>query len=136
VSGLGGTHWGRIEGDRAEKGSSQALAAKTFQNWGIGTTESLLNGVKALKGGPKRKKAMELWASGGVRSGLDAAKLIALGAKAVGFAQPAMAKALLGRNSLIEWMAQVEYELKTAMFCTGSKDIKSLSKVNWKISNS
>ena len=129
ISGLGGTHWGRIEGDRAMAGSVHFQAAKTFQNWGISTVESVLNANKALG----KKPTFELWASGGVRTGLDAAKLIAMGAKAIGLAKPALEKALIGQHSLIEWMSQVEYELKTAMFCTGSKDIKNLSQTNWSI---
>ena len=45
VSGLGGTHWGRIEGSRAEAstGNWQAQAATTFANWGIGTAQALMS---------------------------------------------------------------------------------------------
>src|SRR5690606_1021869 len=109
ISGLGGTHWGRIEGARSAVNSEKYEAAKTFQNWGIGTLQSLLNG---LKNRPNSK----LWASGGVRTGLDAAKLLVVGADAVGFAKPALEQALAGQKNLDEWMAKVEFELKTAMF--------------------
>lgn len=119
VSGLGGTHWGRIEGQRASSGSIQFECAKSFQNWGISTVQSLVNGLKL-------KADYELWASGGVRTGLDAAKLLGLGAKAVGYAQPAMQKALQGEQELRSWMTTIEYELRVAMLCTGSKHIKHL----------
>ena len=127
ISGLGGTHWGRIEGARADKNSAQSCAAKTFENWGIGTIQSMMNGIKTSQRG------YELWASGGVRTGLDAAKLLAMGAQAVGFAKPAMEHALQGKAALNEWMAKTEYELKTAMFCTGSSSIKKLKKATWTI---
>lgn len=119
VSGLGGTHWGRIEGQRAGSESMHFECAKSFQNWGISTVQSLVNGLKL-------KTDYELWASGGVRTGLDAAKLLGLGAKAVGYAQPAMQKALQGEQQLQFWMETIEHELRVAMLCTGSKQIKHL----------
>ncbi len=114
VSGLGGTHWGRIEGARAEPQSLQALAAQTFANWGESTVNSVIAGKKVLS------KKTELWASGGVRNGLDAAKLMALGAKRIGYAKPALEAALQGEKALHKWMEQQEFELKVGLFCTGS----------------
>jgi isopentenyl-diphosphate Delta-isomerase len=121
VSGLGGTHWGRIEGDRNSTGSSAADAAVTFANWGISTVDSLLEATKL-------KPDYEVWASGGVRSGLDAAKLLALGATSVGFAMPVLEAALSGEEALLGKMAQFEFELKTALFCTGAKSIAGLQR--------
>jgi isopentenyl-diphosphate Delta-isomerase len=121
VSGLGGTHWGRIEGGRAPLQSAQKNAAATFANWGESTVDSLLNAA-----GVKLKA--EIWASGGIRSGLDAAKAIALGAKKVGFAKPALVTALEGDESLSAWMTQMEFELKTALFCSGLKTPEALRK--------
>ena len=123
VSGLGGTHWGRIEGARAAPGSVHAESAKTFAQWGESTVESVQSAAKVLPA------SIEIWASGGVRSGLDAAKLIALGAHRVGFAKPALEAALLGVESLHAWMEAREYELKTALFCTGSANCLELQKV-------
>ena len=114
ISGLGGTHWGRIEGARAESQSLQALAAQTFADWGESTVSSVIAGKKVL---PKK---IELWASGGVRNGLDAAKLIALGAQRVGYAKPALEAALKGEKALHKWMEQQEFELKLGLFCTGN----------------
>jgi isopentenyl-diphosphate delta-isomerase len=125
ISGLGGTHWGRIEGSRAKHSSKQSQASKTFQDWGIGTVQSLINGIKV-------KPDYQLWASGGVRTGLDAAKLMAMGASAVGFAKPALEAALSGHIGLNEWMEVIEFELKTAMFVTGANNIKKLKKASWK----
>lgn len=111
VSGLGGTHWGRIEGARAEKESIQAAASRTFAEWGESTVQSVLAVRDVLP-------SVEVWASGGVRSGLDAAKLIALGAHRVGYAQPALEAALAGAEALEKWMKIQEYELRAALFCT------------------
>lgn len=136
ISGLGGTHWGRIEGARAAKNSTQSVASKTFENWGIGTIQSMVNALEIsgeISGDISKTKTFEVWASGGVRTGLDAAKLLAMGAEAVGFAKPAMEEALKGKAALNDWMARVEYELKTAMFCTGSVNIKKLKKANWSL---
>lgn len=119
VSGFGGTHWGRVEGGRSAPGEMRARAARTFADWGISTVDSLLAGVAI-------ETDYELWASGGVRSGLDAAKLIALGARHVGFAKPVIEAALEGESVLDERLALFEFELKTALFCTGSRTIEDL----------
>lgn len=123
VSGLGGTHWGRIEGSRAREkqgeASEAALVSETFATWGESTVHSVLAARRILP-------QVSTWASGGVRTGLDAAKLIALGAHRVGFAQPALAAALEGEAALGSWMSRMEAELKVALFCTGSRTPKLL----------
>jgi isopentenyl-diphosphate Delta-isomerase len=121
VSGLGGTHWGRIEGARAGNHSLHQAAATAFANWGEATVDSVLAAREALS------PQTEIWASGGVRSGLDAAKLIALGAHRVGYAKPALEAALTGPIELRSWMELQEYELRIALFCTGSATPSYLS---------
>jgi isopentenyl-diphosphate delta-isomerase len=130
ISGLGGTHWGRIEGSRAELQNPQkagapvdamrARAARIFADWGETTVESVQAASKIL---PSR---MEIWATGGVRSGLDAAKLIALGAHMVGYAKPALEAALESEAALELWMQSQEFELKTALFCSGHQTPQQL----------
>jgi isopentenyl-diphosphate delta-isomerase len=125
VAGFGGTHWGRVEGSRSQPQTMEYLAAETFKDWGIGTVDSLLNGLQA-------KPDYQLWASGGVRSGLDAAKLLAVGADMVGFAKPLMEAALLSTEAILQKMEQYEHELKIALFCTGAANIASLqSEKHW-----
>lgn len=124
VSGYGGTHWGRIEGDRAKVNSVAASVAKTFAFWGVSTLDSLEQAIAAKANGAQ----VGIWASGGIRSGLDAAKALALGASAVGFAQPVLAKLLEGDAALLEWMDTVEQELRVALFCTGAESPVDLCK--------
>jgi len=94
VSGLGGTHWGRIEGHRAVNEPLRQKAASTFRNWGIGTVESVRNAVSL-------NPQFEVWGSGGVRHGLDAAKLFALGASTVLFAKPLLSAALKSSEAVV-----------------------------------
>lgn len=121
VSGFGGTHWGRIEGARAAEKDWRREAGSVFSNWGISTVESLIAAAEL-------DTDFEIWASGGIRSGLDAAISLALGAKMVGFAKPALVAALESDIALNEWMKAKEFELKTAMFCTGMARIIDLQK--------
>ncbi len=118
VSGLGGTHWGRIEGKRSSDNSVLAKASETFQDWGIPTTESIKNSVG---------QGYEVWASGGVRSGLDALKSFYLGANAVGFAKPALTLATSsGYEALEKWMETIETEFKVGMFCMGKSQASTI----------
>lgn len=119
VSGLGGTHWGRIEGHRAPASSHARRAAQVFGNWGMNTVES-------IRFAKQLSPSYEIWGSGGVRHGLDAAKLIALGATTVGFAKNMLGAALQSSDAVLTEMAAIEYELKLALFCTGSQKLNDL----------
>ena len=119
VSGLGGTHWGRIEGHRAEGDSLRLKAATTFRDWGITTVQSLLE-ARSLA------PHYEIWGSGGIRHGLDAAKVFAMGASTVGFAKPLLEAALGSEEQVHQLMSSIEYELTVAMFCTGSQTLTDL----------
>lgn len=120
VAGMGGTHWGRVEGLRAKEGSLHEQAAIIFENWGLSTVDSLLEASEA------NVEGVEVWASGGLRSGLDAAICFALGAKVCGFAQPFMRAALDSKAQILDLMEQIEYELKVALFCTNSQSVQDL----------
>lgn len=119
VSGFGGTHWGRIEGGRAGNNEILQQTSETFRDWGIGTVESLLMALEA-------PTDYEIWASGGIRSGLDAAKCLAIGARMIGVAKPIIEAALKGEKALDSRMQTFENELKTALFCTGSQNLNAL----------
>ncbi len=119
IGGLGGTHWGRVEGQRSEPGSQLYQVAETFADWGVSTVQSLSDAIEL-------RPHFAVWASGGVRSGLDAAKLLAMGAQHVGLAKPMMEAALQGVTTLLQLMERLEYELKVALFCTGCSDLQQL----------
>lgn len=121
VSGLGGTHWGRVETLRFAQGDLGQAIGQSFNNWGISTVDSLLAAREI-------KTNYEVWASGGVRSGVDAAKALALGASMVGVAQPFMDAALKGTPALIQLMTQMEQELKISMFCLGIDRLEGFHK--------
>ncbi|MBE8163080.1 MAG: type 2 isopentenyl-diphosphate Delta-isomerase [Bdellovibrionaceae bacterium] len=123
VAGFGGTHWGLIEGARAKQGSLQERASQTFASWGVSTVQSLLGALEVNK---NLKTPLEYWASGGIRNGLEAAKALALGATAVGFAQPILKALQISEEQLLVKMDLLEYELKIALFCTGCKNIIEL----------
>ncbi len=130
LSGYGGTHWGRIEGLRAPENSVQAQAAQTFSNWGTSTVQSMLNADRA-------HVKYQVWASGGVRNGLEAAKLLSMGAGLIGLANPwlkAYKKDEKNPGAELGKLAdQLDYELKIALFCTGCKSIEEIQRKKvWK----
>lgn len=129
VSGLGGTHWGLIEGLRAHTDKVRADASLSFAGWGVRTVDSLKLALDMAL-------PLEVWASGGVRSGVDAAIALAMGANVVGLAQPILAKALEGAEALDQAMQVCEFELKTAIFCTGCANLAELREKKvwqWKV---
>lgn len=126
VSGLGGTHWGRVEGARYSEGESHFGIGETFSSWGVSTLESLMN---------SREKARDydLWVSGGLRTGLDSAKALAMGAVLTGFGQPILRALHNSEKALDQMMTRIEYELKVSLFCTGSSSLDELKRVKkWK----
>ncbi|MFN8672070.1 MAG: type 2 isopentenyl-diphosphate Delta-isomerase [Candidatus Sericytochromatia bacterium] len=124
VAGGGGTSWALIESYRA-KYPLQAKIGETFRNWGISTVQSLIN----LK---NTKKDKIVFASGGIKTGIDICKAIALGADSVGLALPLLQPAMESEKAVEEKLLQLIEELKIAMFCLGIKNISEL-KNNWSI---
>jgi isopentenyl-diphosphate delta-isomerase len=116
VAGAGGTSWARVE----ELVRYGAVRRPDLVEWGVPTVEALLEVRAALPGTP-------LVASGGVRTGLDVAKAIALGASVVAIARPLLAPALDSADAVEAALAAVIEELRVAMHLVGVADLSALA---------
>ena len=114
VAGTGGTHWGWIEAHRQSEVSVERISIDAFKDWGQSTVDCLMHASEYVLFHP-------IWASGGIRSGVDSAKCLALGARAVGIAQPLMKAAVVDQASVEQVMNVFDFQLKVAMFCSGIK---------------
>jgi isopentenyl-diphosphate Delta-isomerase len=70
--------------------------------------------------------ALPVIASGGIRSGIDIAKAIALGADAVGIGLPLLKLANNSASEVQNYLAEVIEVFKIAMFCIGASNIGQL----------
>lgn len=121
VSGAGGTSWVAVEAERAE-GDARTLG-NALREWGVPTAASVAIARKA------RPRLKTIIATGGIQTGLDVAKALALGAHAAGIARPVL-KALVdgGRAAAVKYLQQVEAELRAVMLLTGSANVSALRK--------
>jgi isopentenyl-diphosphate delta-isomerase len=119
VGGLGGTSFSAVEYFRAKSAgdSSRANIGRTFWDWGIPTPVAV---VVANVGLP-------VIATGGLRSGLDVARAITIGASSAGMAGRLLPAALEGKDALTRDLNTIIDELKAAMFLVGAKDLKELA---------
>ena len=126
VSGTGGTSFAAVEYYRAVDQGAQreARVGKTFWDWGIPSPVSVLELVPL---------GLPVIASGGVRSGLDVARALALGASAAGTAGGVLRAASTGYEETRTELATLVHELKVAMFLTGSRTVEDLRKAPYVI---
>ena len=117
VAGRGGTSWAAVEARRAAQQGNPA--DRTFTDWGIPTEEALVSVRQALPD-------MPLIASGGIRTGVDFAKSIALGADIAAFGQPLLAAALESSADVVEFIGAIIHELKVSMLCVGAANLAAL----------
>ncbi|MDY6911713.1 MAG: alpha-hydroxy-acid oxidizing protein, partial [Chloroflexota bacterium] len=118
VAGVGGTSWSEVERHRVKNETGNNIAS-SFSAWGIPTAQSLL---MAKKGAPD----LPLIASGGIRSGLDVAKAIALGADIAGIATPLLKAAHTSAGKVIDYLNELIEGLRISMFCCGAATIEEL----------
>ena len=118
VAGAGGTSWSEVERHRIQD-PVRARVAEAFAGWGISTAEAL---CAARHVAP----AALIFASGGVRSGLDACKAIALGADLVGMAGPFLRAAAAGPRAAADLAVELTDVLRMAMFCLGTRTLADL----------
>jgi isopentenyl-diphosphate delta-isomerase len=119
VAGRGGTSWYAVEAQRAAKQGKPAET--TFADWGIPTEEAL---VAVRQAAPD----LQIVASGGIRTGLDIAKCIALGADMTAFGQPLLTAALESPEKVVEFISGIIHEIKVTMLCVGANNLDALKK--------
>lgn len=118
VAGAGGTSWARVEAlVRWGEIRSEALV-----EWGIPT-------VRALREARQAAPRAALIASGGVRSGLDVAKALAMGAQACAVALPLLRPATVSPEAVEAELRRLLWELRVAMHGAGAGDLAALSRV-------
>lgn len=123
VAGAGGTSWSQVEKLRS-KDPLRKAAAEAFNSWGIPTKDCIVSVRTELA------SAVPIVASGGMKTGVDAAKALTIGADVVGFARKLLQAATESEAAVLETMEQIELELKMTMFGIGVKTIDELKNTN------
>ncbi|WNQ10017.1 type 2 isopentenyl-diphosphate Delta-isomerase [Paenibacillus aurantius] len=118
VAGAGGTSWSQVEKHRSRDDVLRA-AADAFAGWGTPTAECLRRVCEAAPDGT-------VVASGGLATGVDAAKALALGASLAGFGRSLLAPAVDSAERLDALFARITLELRAAMFGIGARDVTAL----------
>ncbi|MHB9034950.1 MAG: type 2 isopentenyl-diphosphate Delta-isomerase [Anaerolineae bacterium] len=118
IAGAGGTSWSEVERLRAAALLPERIAAG-FRGWGLPTADALLALRRAFP-------SANLVASGGIRSGIDIAKALGLGANLVGIARPLLIAANHSLDELYETLQVYIEQLRISMFCTGSQSLADL----------
>ncbi|GIO42093.1 type 2 isopentenyl-diphosphate Delta-isomerase [Paenibacillus apis] len=118
VAGAGGTSWSQVEKLRSADPVRRA-AADAFAGWGIPTAECIREVRAAVRG-------VAVIGSGGLNTGVDAAKALALGADLAGFGRALLGPAVQSEEQLDALLARVELELRTAMFGIGAGNVSAL----------
>ncbi len=115
IGGLGGTSFSMVEHYRDKSGQG-AL----FRNWGLPTACSLVECRQAVN--------TDIIASGGIRSGIDVIKAIALGANHAGMALPVLKAATNSHNDVVSVLTGIIDEMRSCMFLCGAGSISEISK--------
>ncbi len=122
AAGVGGTSWAKVEAFRAQD-PVLAAVGRDLAGFGIPTAEAIQ--VCREEFGPQRV----VIGSGGLRTGLDAAKAIALGADMVALARPLVQAAVESSDAVVQRLRRVIYGLKVVMFCLGARTLDDLRQV-------
>lgn len=122
ASGVGGTSWARVEGYRAPSQSVSAQLGERLRGFGTPTAHSIQH---------CRQHFSErcVIGSGGIRTGLDIAVAIALGADAVAIARPVLEAAHQSEEACEQYLTNLLHELRVICFCTGAANIQELRNV-------
>jgi isopentenyl-diphosphate Delta-isomerase len=115
VAGAGGTSWARVE-QFVRYGEIRYPA---LAEWGIPTAEALLEVQHMLPD-------VSIVASGGIRTGMDAAKVLAMGADAVAVARPLLAPAIESPAAVVDWLQRFIDEMLVCLHGCGAANLKAL----------
>jgi len=118
VAGAGGTSWSRVE-QLVRYGE---LRYPDLADWGIPTARAIVEVREALPSIP-------LVASGGIRTGMDAAKALALGADVVAVARPLLAAAIESSDAVIDWLQRFIDELRICLHGAGAAHLSALRNI-------
>ena len=119
VAGAGGTSWSQVEMHRVTEPAQRRLAA-AFIDWGIPTSEAIQNIKQAAP-------HMKIFASGGLRSGVDIAKCLALGAALGGMASPFLKAAVESQEATLQLIVEIKREIQVCMFAAGAGNLRALN---------
>ncbi len=118
VAGAGGTSWSEVEFHRAPT-AQHANVARAFADWGIPTAQ-------AIRYARENAPGLPIFASGGLRDGIDVAKCIALGADLGGLAGPFLHAANQSDEAVRTLIWELSTQLRIAMFAAGAGNIAAL----------
>jgi isopentenyl-diphosphate delta-isomerase len=119
VAGAGGTSWSQVEMHRAPDEFTRHLAA-SFVSWGIPTAESIQIVRQAVP-------TMTIFASGGIKDGVDIAKCLALGATLGGMAGQFLKAAAISTEKTVELLRLIRHQIQVAMFAAGAGRLSDLT---------
>ena len=121
VAGAGGTSWSQVEMHRAKDEYQKKLAA-AFVDWGIPTADAIENVRRAAPD-------MTIFASGGLKNGIEVAKCIAMGAVLGGMAGAFLRAAAESEEKTIAALAEMQREIQVCMFAAGAGNLEQLRKI-------
>jgi isopentenyl-diphosphate delta-isomerase len=124
IAGIGGTSWAAVEYHRAKKNRKEfhERLGEAFWDWGIPTAASLIETTQRVH--------IPVIASGGIRSGIDMAKALALGASLTGVAYPILGHAVHGAEAVEKKLQFFIEGLRNAMFLVGADSVQKLKNVS------
>jgi isopentenyl-diphosphate Delta-isomerase len=123
ISGVGGTSWSAVEYHIAKEVGKKEMEylGGALWNWGIPTAISVVETTQ--------KTDLAVISSGGIRTGVEIVKSIALGAHIGGMAKPFLEKAIEGKDALAEYVDNILREIRVAMFLVGARNLDELQQV-------
>jgi isopentenyl-diphosphate delta-isomerase len=118
VAGAGGTSWAQVEKLRLTDDALRRVS-DSFMDWGISTADSIRWVREVVPHIP-------IVASGGIRTGVEIAKAICLGANVGAMAIPFLKLATVSSEQVIDRLREIVLEMRIAMLCSGARSLADL----------